>query len=135
MSKDNSIHIEGNLVRDPELRFTSTGRPVARITIAYNTRRLDGDTWVDGKASFFDVVCWGTLGENVVASLHKGERVLVEGRLDQSSWVDKTTGEKRYKVEIIADGVGKSLKFANRDAVPVETELVEAVVGMDEAPF
>ena len=130
MSKDNNIHIEGNLVRDPELRYTATGRPVTRITVAYNTRRLDGETWVDGKTSYFDAVCWAQLAENVAVSCTKGMRVIIEGRLDQQSWVDKSTGEKRYKVEIVADSVGKSLKFAGSNA---PKELVSA--GIDEEAF
>ena len=107
----NSVHIEGNLVAEPELRYTPTGRAVANLTVAHNTRvHIDGE-WRNGTTSFFDVVAWQTLAEAAADELGKGARVVVDGRLVQRSWEDRTTGKVRYKVEIVADSIAPSLRF------------------------
>jgi single-strand DNA-binding protein len=108
----NSITIIGNLTRDPELRYTPSGQSNTRFGVAVNRRwqdRASGE-WQEA-TSFFDVVCWRELAENVSESLGKGSRVLVTGRLEQRTWETKE-GDKRNVVEIIADEVGPSLRFA-----------------------
>lgn len=105
----NTVEVVGNLTRDPELRFTPSGTAVASFGIAVNRRRKDGNDFVD-EVSFFDVVTWQSLAENVAESLTKGMRVVVTGRLEQRSW--ETDGEKRSKIEIIAEEVGPSLRWA-----------------------
>ena len=112
MSAGNSITIVGTLTRDPELRFTPSGQGVASFGVAVNRRWQNKQTneWEEA-ASFFDVVAWGTLGENVAECLTKGTRVIVDGRLDQRSW-ETEGGDKRSKVEIVADEVGPSLRWA-----------------------
>ena len=107
---DNTVTLVGNVTRDPELRFTSGGRGVASFGIAVN-RRYQSNGEGQEPTSFFDVVAWGTLGENVAASLHKGTRALVYGRLEQRSW-DTQDGEKRSKIEVVAEEIGPSLRWA-----------------------
>lgn len=107
---DNSVSLVGNVTRDPELRYTSGGRGLASFGLAVNRRYQSNGEWQE-QTSFFDVTAWGTLGENVAASLHKGTRVVVVGRLEQRSW-DTQEGDKRSKVEVIADEIGPSLRWA-----------------------
>jgi single-strand DNA-binding protein len=105
----NSITLIGNLTRDPELRYTTGGRGVASFGIAVNRRYQQNNEWVE-QVSFFNVVCWGELGENAAATLTKGSRAIVTGRLEQRSY--ETNGEKKSIVEVIADEVGPSLRWA-----------------------
>jgi single-strand DNA-binding protein len=107
---DNTVTLVGNVTRDPELRYTSGGRGVASFGLAVNRRYQSNGEWVE-QTSFFDVVAWGTLGENVAASLNKGTRAVVYGRIEQRSW-DTQEGEKRTKIEVIADEIGPSLRWA-----------------------
>jgi single-strand DNA-binding protein len=110
---DNTITIIGNITRDPELRFTPTGQATTNFGVAVNRRWQNRQTqeWEE-QVSFFDVVCWQSLADNVADSLNKGARVIVTGRLDQRSW-ETQEGEKRSKVEIVADEVGPSLRWAS----------------------
>ncbi len=112
MANGNTVELIGNITRDPELRFTPSGAAVASFGLAVNRRWRNQQTneW-DEQVSFFDVVCWRELAENVAESLTKGSRVIVTGRLEQRSW-DTDQGEKRSKVEVIADEVGPSLRWA-----------------------
>ena len=120
MSNANSIHVVGNITRDPELRFTPTGQARAQFGLAVNRRWQNRQTqeWEEA-TSFFDVTCWGDLGDNVSESLAKGARVMVIGRLEQRSW-ETDQGEKRSKVEIIADEVGPSLRWATAQVTKTE---------------
>jgi len=106
----NNVTLIGNLTRDPELRYTTGGRGVASFGLAVNRRYQQNGEWQE-QTSFFNIVCWGDLGENVAASLHKGSRTIVNGRLEQRSY-DTSEGEKRSVVEVIADEVGPSLRWA-----------------------
>lgn len=112
MSNGNHVSITGNLTRDPELRFTPTGQAIANFGVAVNRKWQNRQTneWEEA-TSFFDVVAWGSLGENCAQSLTRGTRVIVSGRLDQRSW-ENQEGEKRSKVEIVADEVAPSLRWA-----------------------
>jgi single-strand DNA-binding protein len=112
MAPGNTVTVVGNITRDPELRFTSSGQAVASFGLAVNRRwqnRQSGE-WEED-TSFFDITCWAQLAENVAESCQKGARVLVTGRLDQRSW-ETEGGDRRSKVEIIADEVGPSLRWA-----------------------
>ena len=109
MAFDNTITVVGNITRDPELRFTPSGAAVANFGVAWNKKGQDGK---EDEVSFFDVTCWRNLAENVSESLTKGSRVVVYGRLEQRSW-QTNDGDKRSKVEIIADDVAPSLKWAS----------------------
>jgi single-strand DNA-binding protein len=112
MAYDNTVTIVGNITRDPELRFTPSGQATASFGVAVNRVWTDRQTQERKEAtSFFDIVCWGQLAENAAQSLSRGTRVVVSGRLDQRSW-ENQEGEKRTKIEITADEVSPSLKWA-----------------------
>jgi len=97
----NTITVTGNLTRDPELRFTQGGRAVANFRIASSRRFQMNNEWQE-QTSFFDVVAWAELGENAAASLSKGARVIVTGRIEQRDF-ETREGEKRTVFEITAD--------------------------------
>ena len=104
-SDTNSITISGNMTRDPEMRYTPSGVSKVTFGVAVNRswRNQQTQEW-DEQTSFFNVVAWRQLAENVGASLAKGSRVVVTGRLEQRSW-ETEQGEKRSIVEIVADDV------------------------------
>lgn len=108
MGFDNNVTVAGNITRDPELRFTQTGLAVTSFGLAWNRRRQGQEDEV----SFFDITCFRQLAENVAESLQKGSRVVVYGTLQQRSW-EGPEGERRSKVEVIADDVAPSLKWAS----------------------
>jgi single-strand DNA-binding protein len=110
-----NVTIVGNLTRDPELRFTPTGAPVTNFGVAVNRRwqNRDNQQWEES-TSFFNVTCWRDLAQNVSESLEKGARVMVTGRLEQRSW-ETQDGERRSVVEIVADEVGPSLRWATAE--------------------
>jgi single-strand DNA-binding protein len=98
------VTLVGNLTRDPELRQIPSGTSVCQLGVAVNSSYKDSSgQWVE-KPNYFDVVVWGTQGENCARYLSKGRQVAVDGRLDQRSW-EAQDGTKRSKVEIIADTV------------------------------
>src|SRR4030042_244049 len=109
----NNITIVGNLTRDPELRFTPSGTPVASLGLAVNKSIQNKDTgeWTSS-ADFFNIVAWFKLAENCAQSLIKGDRVLISGRLSQDNWEDKD-GQKRSAYKIIANIIAPSLEFAS----------------------
>jgi single-strand DNA-binding protein len=111
----NATTLSGNLTRDPEIHYTKDGQPNTTFGLAVNRRwqARGSDTWEES-TSFFDVVCWRELAENVALSLVKGARVIVSGRLEQHSW-DTDSGDRRSKVELTADEVGPSLRFATAE--------------------
>jgi len=106
----NTVTLIGNLTRDPELRYTTGGRGVASFGLAVNRRYQQNGEWQE-QTSFFNVVCWGELGENASATLTKGARAIVTGRLEQRSW-ETQDGDKRSVIEVVADEVGPSLRWA-----------------------
>ena len=110
---DSTVTIVGNLTRDPELRFTAGGKGIASFGLAVNRRWQQNGEWQE-KVSFFNVTAWDTLGENIAASLTKGTRVIVTGRLEQREYETKE-GEKRNVVEIVADEIGPSLRWARAE--------------------
>src|SRR5690606_16666932 len=120
MANGNVVELIGNITRDPELRFTPSGAAVANFGLAVNRRWRNQQTneWEEA-TSFFDVVCWRELAENVTESLTKGARVIVSGRLDQRSW-ETQDGERRSKVEVVADEVGPSLRWATAQVTKTE---------------
>jgi single-strand DNA-binding protein len=110
---DNSVTLIGNLTREPELRFTSGGRGVASFGLAVSRRYQQNGEWQE-QTSFFNVVAWGQLGENAAGTLHKGYRVIVSGRLEQREY-ETREGEKRSVVEVVADELGPSLRWATAE--------------------
>ena len=111
----NSVTLVGNVTRDPELRFTASGQATATFGLAVNRVWNDRQTNEKKEAvSFFDIVCWREMAENASESLTKGARVLVTGRLEQRSW-ETPEGEKRSKIEVVADEIGPSLRWATAE--------------------
>jgi single-strand DNA-binding protein len=116
----NTTTLSGNLTRDPEIRYTREGQPNATFGLAVNRRwqARGSDEWEES-TSFFDVVCWRELAENVALSLVKGSRVIVTGRLDQHTW-ETEAGERRSRVEVTAEEVGPSVRFATVEITRTE---------------
>jgi single-strand DNA-binding protein len=113
MAQDNQVVIVGNLTRDPELRYTPNGAALVKFGVAVSRRVKDDVTgqWKDAETSFFNVTAWRSLAENVAESLTQGTRVVVVGRLRTNSW-ETPEGDKRSTVEIEAEEIGPSLKWA-----------------------
>ena len=109
---DNTITVVGNVTRDPELKFLNSGNAALKLSIAVNRRWQNRQTqeWEE-RVSYFDVVAYGAMAENVANSVQKGARVLVTGRLEQRSW-ETDNGDKRSTVEINADEIAPSLRWA-----------------------
>jgi single-strand DNA-binding protein len=103
-SNVNVVVITGNLTRDPELRHTGGGTAVCEMRVAVNSRRKEGDNWVD-KPNYFDVIVFAGQGENCATYLSKGRPVAIEGRLEWSEWEAKDGSGKRQAVRIIANTV------------------------------
>ncbi len=113
MAGETVITVVGNLVDDPELRFTPSGAAVANFRIASTPRTFDkqSNEWKDGDALFLSCAVWRQAAENVAESLQKGMRVVVQGRL-KSRQYETREGEKRTVFEIDVEEVGPSLKYA-----------------------
>jgi len=150
MAQGNTVELIGNITRDPELRFTASGAAMATFGLAVNRRWRNQQTndWEE-QVSFFDVVCWRDLAENASDSLTKGTRVMVSGRLEQRSW-ETDNGDKRSKVEVIADEIGPSLRWATAEVTkserrsggggggyeaPMPAEPAPSTYSADEEPF
>ncbi len=152
MSDLNRVTLVGRLTRDPEVRYTSGGMPIVNIGLASNYRQKDSASgqWVE-KPNFFDVVGFGDRFEKLAANLEKGRRIGIDGSLRYSSW--ETDGQKRSKVEIIADtiqfldsrgdgghGAGARQEFRAQggDIAPDTSDFVPvggAVADDDDIPF
>ena len=118
----NRVVLAGNLTRDPELRFTQEGVPVANFSIAVNRVRSKSEA-----VDFFNVSCWRELGERVANYKKKGDPIVVEGRLQYRTW-QTPDGTKRSAVEVVADNV----QFLSRSGDPQQQ--AEAPAAVNEAP-
>ena len=109
MINDAQVFLSGYVARDPRFRITATGISNVSLRVAYTPRRVDRETgeWTDGTTSFVSVVCWRTLADNVARCLHKGEPVLVKGRLQVRPY--EKDGVSRLAVEVEATSVGHDL--------------------------
>lgn len=103
----------GRLIDDPELRFTPSGKAVAKVRLAFNSRKKNQQTgeWEDDKAFFVNGTVWGQEAENIAESLQRGHEVVVTGRLETRSY-ETREGEKRSVVELSIDSIGPTLKYA-----------------------
>ena len=146
---NNSVTLVGNLVDDPELRFTPSGVAMAKIRFAVSRRYQDRNNEWQEETSFFGGTCWRDMAENVAESLQKGMRVIVTGRLEQRSW-ETQEGDKRSIIEVRIDDIGPSLRWATAsvtrtprsggadwDAKPSTpaAPVARTEFGPDEAPF
>ena len=133
MAFDNTVTVSGNVVRDPELRFTNNNKAVCEFTVAWNQMARDGQ---EKKAHFFDCVAWEKMAESVSENARRGQRVTVTGRLNFESW--EKDGQKRNKVNLVVEDVGMSLKFKDSgvpDAVASTAAAVKTVqAAFDEEP-
>jgi single-strand DNA-binding protein len=128
-----TITIVGNATREPEVRFTSSGLATVSFSVAVN-RKVPGRNGEPGTeaVSFFNVVAYGSLAENVSQSVNKGTRVIATGRLDQRTW-ESATGDRRTTYELVADEVGTALRWASvkvekpERLYPTQSEMREAV--------
>lgn len=127
---DSTVTICGTTTRAPELRFTQGGRATASCGVAVNRRYQQNNEWVE-QTSFLNIVAWGSLAENFAASVDKGTRIVVTGRLEQRSY-ETDQGEKRNVVEIVADEIGPSLRWAT--AMVEKAKRQESARGADEEP-
>ncbi len=107
----NSVTLIGNLVEDPELRFTPSGVALAKVRFAVNRRYQDRNNEWQEETSFFGGTVWREMAEAVAESLTKGTRVIVTGSLEQRSW-ETQEGEKRSVIEVRIDDIGPSLRYA-----------------------
>jgi single-strand DNA-binding protein len=105
MANLNKVMIIGNLTRDPELRHTPKGSAVADLGVAVNRKIQDGNGGWKDETTFVDVTVWGSSAENAQKYLTKGRGVFIEGRLQMDTWDDKTTGQKRSKLKVVADNL------------------------------
>lgn len=107
-----NITINGNVVGDPELRFTPSGAAVANFSVASTPRKYDKNSgeWVDGTTTFLKVNAWRELAEGAADALVKGDPVVVIGKLTQRSY-ENNAGEKRTVFEVEADDIGKSVRL------------------------
>jgi single-strand DNA-binding protein len=131
---DTHVAITGNLTDDPEVTFTPNGAAVCNFRLAVTPRIREGDQWKDGETSFFRITAWRQLAEHVGDSLSKGDRVIVVGQLRARSW-ETPEGERRSVVEVTAEEVGPSLKWAT--AKPERTKANGTKAGRfnDDPPF
>jgi single-strand DNA-binding protein len=128
----NTVQILGNLARDPEVRYTQSGRAVATFTVAATNTYIDYTTnETKEQTAFVNCVAWGKLGESV-GNLRKGNRAFVEGRLQTRSY-ETQDGQKRYVTEVVAGFVGTSLM--NDDNAPSNFDSFENNGGDENVPF
>jgi single-strand DNA-binding protein len=109
-----TITIIGNLTADPELRFTPQGKATAKFSVATSERfkKPDG-TWDSRNLTYWNIVTWEKLAENVADTIGKGDKVIIYGKAYTTSWEDKTTGEKRSRMEVTATEVAVALSRAS----------------------
>ncbi len=142
--------ITGNLTRDPELRNTPNGASVCSFSVAVNRVYRDSNGEQKEDVSFIDCSAWGKLGEMISQYAKKGSGVLVSGRLDQRSWEDKTTGQKRSRVEIVVEDFnftgsardnGGSSSFGASDVAPsdnvenIPDDIPDEEIDLSDVPF
>lgn len=106
------VEIDGRMAGDPELQFLPSGVAVATFRVATSDRKREGDQWVDGPPTFITVKCWREMAENAAESLHRGDPVLVLGKLEERKWTTQE-GQERSTFEVTADAVGPSLRWAS----------------------
>ncbi|MBQ3353406.1 single-stranded DNA-binding protein [Candidatus Saccharibacteria bacterium] len=140
--------ITGNLTRDPELRTTPNGASVCSFSVAVNRTYRDSGGEQKEDVSFIDCSAWGKLGEMINQYAKKGSGVLVSGRLDQRSWEDKTTGQKRSRVEIVVEDFnftgnaardnGNSNSFSSSNTAPeadIPDDIPDEEIDLSDVPF
>jgi single-strand DNA-binding protein len=120
MATDNSVTLAGNVTRDPELAFTPNGAVNVKFGLAVSRKWQNRTTqeWEE-ETSFFNVVAWNALADNIAETISKGQRVLVVGRVDVRTW-EKSDGTRGTSVDLVADDIGPSLKWATAEVTKAE---------------
>ena len=132
MTRDlNKVMIIGHLGRDPEMRYTPSGRPVTSFSVATSRVWTTSEGDRREETEWFNVVAWGLLAEICKQHLHKGRTVYVEGRLQTRGWEDQE-GKKHYRTEIVAN---EMIVLDERRAEPAEDRVEESVLADEEYPF
>lgn len=145
----NKVILMGNLTRDPETRNTPNGQSVTNFSLAVNRTWKGADGQQNEDVSYIDCVAWGKPGEIIAQYLGKGRAVLVSGRLDQRSWDDKESGQKRSKIEVVVedfnfvgDGAGggseggsTSSASTSKPASNKSPEIDDKPIDLSEIPF
>ena len=143
MNQGASVTLVGFVATEPKLRAAGNGIPVANMRIGSTDRKIDKDTgeWKDGETNFYSVSCWRALASNSAMCLHKGQRVVVTGKLRVNQWQDRA-GQQRREVEVQAETIGLDLnrgvaQFTPRRRSPDDgLNLGEAIrAGLAEAPL
>jgi single-strand DNA-binding protein len=132
------FYTAANLTRDPELRNTNDGKSVAHLSLAVTSRRREKAAWVDGTTSFLDATVWGEQAENVATSLHKGDRVIVTGRLETRVYTatkGANAGQEVRKLEIVVDEIGPSLRWTEAQIQRRHPQRTEDETAPEEAPM
>lgn len=133
-----TISFVGNVAADVDLRISASGKPVANVGVVCNPRRPDPGTpggWIDGTPIFWPCEVWGSLGENAAESLHKGDRVVVTGRVKAYVWTPTdgpNAGVEQRKLQVVVDEIGPSLRFVTTKTV--RAERTTATGGETEPP-
>lgn len=145
--------VAGNVTRDPELRTTTSGSQVCSFSIAVNRSYRGNDGNQQDQVSFIECIAWGKSGETIAQYVKKGSGLLVSGRLEQRSWDDKTSGQRRSRTEVVVDdftfiggngngggaGAGnsapRSMSSAPRDEVVPDDVPEEDQINLDDIPF
>lgn len=136
--------ITGNLTRDPELRTTPNGASVCSFSVAVNRVYRDSNGEQKEDVSFIDCSAWGKLGEMISQYAKKGSGVLVSGRLDQRSWEDKTSGQKRSRVEIVVEDFnftgqapagGSSSNAESAPSSDIPDDIPDEEIDLSDVPF
>ena len=137
MANFNKVFLMGNLTRDPELRYTASGSPVASLGLAVNRKYRHGEEWKE-ETCFVDITVWGKLGETCSEYLSKGRPVFVEGRLNFRSWQTED-GQKRSKLEVVASNVQFLGRAGDNRGETLHNEGTAATQGeetpIDDVPF
>ncbi len=135
MTSFNKVILMGNLTRDPEVRYTPNGAAVASFAIAVNRKYKQGEETKE-EVSYIDIVVFGKQAESCGQYINKGESVLIDGRLQQRRWDDKETGQKRNKIEVVAQSVNFMPKRSSGGAGHGHAEPApEAPVDEGDIPF
>ncbi|HZY45022.1 MAG TPA: single-stranded DNA-binding protein [Anaerolineae bacterium] len=128
----NKVMIIGRLGRDPEMRYTASGKPVTVFSVAVNRTWTTGDGDRHEETEWFNVVAWGNLAEICKQHLHKGQSVYIDGRLQTRSW-DDPDGKKHYRTEIVAN---EMIMLGDRRGEGGEEPIVDSpTIGEEEFPF
>lgn len=135
--------IAGNLTRDPELRTTPNGATVCGFSVAVNRTFRDGSGEQKESVSFIDCAAWGKLGEMINQYAKKGSGVLISGRLDQRSWEDKNSGQKRSRVEIVVEDfnftgsapAGSSTSVSEPAPENIPDDIPDEEIDLSDVPF